>query len=110
LPASIYALHPAGRKRPVFIARPATRTAGTLSYLPMAKHLDRDRPVYIFQNRPLIERSTPYPSVEAMADEYIRAMREVQPEGPYLLAGWCFGGTIVFEMARQLHDAGQEVG
>jgi thioesterase domain-containing protein len=36
-------------------------------------------------------------------------MRHVQGEGPYRIAGWSAGGTIAFEMARQLRDAGQEV-
>jgi thioesterase domain-containing protein len=36
-------------------------------------------------------------------------MRAVQPEGPYLLGGWCNGGLLAYEMARQLHACGQTV-
>jgi thioesterase domain-containing protein len=44
-----------------------------------------------------------------MARTYIELMREVDPHGPYYLAGWCFGGMIAFEMARQLRACGEEV-
>jgi phthiocerol/phenolphthiocerol synthesis type-I polyketide synthase E len=37
-------------------------------------------------------------------------MRKLQPEGPYLLAGYCLGGTVAFEMAQQLRKQDQEVG
>ena len=46
---------------------------------------------------------------EQMAAPYITPMREVQPEGPYFLAGYCFGGEVAFEMAHQLTRDGQQV-
>jgi thioesterase domain-containing protein len=36
-------------------------------------------------------------------------MRAVQPSGPYYLGGYCFGGTVAFEIAQQLHAAGERV-
>jgi len=39
----------------------------------------------------------------------MEVMRSVQPEGPYLLGGWCNGGLIAYEMARQLRAQGQTV-
>ena len=44
-----------------------------------------------------------------MAAAHLEALRSVQPEGPYLLGGWCNGGLIAYEMARQLHAQGQTV-
>ena len=49
------------------------------------------------------------PTLEEMAAEYLKSLRTVQPEGPYLLGGFCGGGIIAFEMAQQLRDQGQEV-
>lgn len=43
------------------------------------------------------------------AADYVAAMRRQQPEGPYYLLGFCFGGLVAYEMALQLHTAGQEV-
>jgi thioesterase domain-containing protein len=47
--------------------------------------------------------------VEELAHEYVRAMREVQPHGPYLLGGMCRGAHIAFEMATQLKAQGEKV-
>ncbi len=44
-----------------------------------------------------------------MAAYYIKALRQVQPKGAYQLCGWSFGGLVAFEMARQLHQAGEKV-
>src|SRR2546426_110717 len=49
------------------------------------------------------------PTIETMAAAHIKSMRAVQPEGPYLLGGWCNGGLVAYEMARQLHAVGQAV-
>jgi thioesterase domain-containing protein len=44
-----------------------------------------------------------------MAVDYIEALRVIQPEGPYLLGGWSYGGIVAFEMARKLQAQGQQV-
>src|SRR5207249_6921919 len=46
---------------------------------------------------------------EEIAAAHIKSMRAVQPEGPYLLGGWCNGALMAYEMARQLHIEGQKV-
>jgi thioesterase domain-containing protein len=45
-----------------------------------------------------------------MASHYIKEVMIVQPHGPYLLGGYCLGGIIALEMARQLSTAGEKVG
>jgi thioesterase domain-containing protein len=44
-----------------------------------------------------------------MAEHYLAAIRQIQPEGPYQLAGWSFGGKVALEMAQQLHKTGEAV-
>src|SRR5687768_17494472 len=44
-----------------------------------------------------------------MAEQYLAAIRQVQPKGPYQLAGWSFGGTLALEMAQQLQKRGESV-
>jgi thioesterase domain-containing protein len=44
-----------------------------------------------------------------MAARYLDDLRRIQPQGPYLLGGWSMGGTVAFEMARQLQSLGQSV-
>jgi len=73
-----------------------------LGYL--AKHLGPDQPVYGLQD------GVKNPSrVEALAAKYIDAIRGVQRNGPYFLAGVCSGGTIAFEMANRLLSEGEKV-
>jgi thioesterase domain-containing protein len=44
-----------------------------------------------------------------MADEYLTAVRNQQPQGPYFLCGYSFGGLVAFEVARRLTRDGTEV-
>ncbi|MFD8751868.1 alpha/beta fold hydrolase, partial [Kitasatospora sp. NPDC059577] len=46
----------------------------------------------------------------AQSARYLAAIRAVQPEGPYHLAGWSFGGLVALELAGQARAGGQEVG
>jgi len=51
----------------------------------------------------------PHRSVEEMADEYLTAVRKQQPEGPYFLCGYSFGGLVAFELARRLSSSADKV-
>jgi thioesterase domain-containing protein len=48
-------------------------------------------------------------TIEAMARRYLQEIRQVQPVGPYLVGGWCFGGAIAYEVASQLQAEGEEL-
>ncbi|HVF38563.1 MAG TPA: amino acid adenylation domain-containing protein [Gemmatimonadaceae bacterium] len=48
-------------------------------------------------------------TVEEIATRMIEIIRAEQPSGPYLLGGNCFGATLAFEIAQQLHAAGESV-
>lgn len=58
---------------------------------------------------PSIEREKLPVTIEETAGQYVRLIREIQPRGPYVLVGWCNGGTLAFETARQLLEAGAVV-
>ncbi|HEX7980351.1 MAG TPA: amino acid adenylation domain-containing protein [Gemmatimonadaceae bacterium] len=47
--------------------------------------------------------------IPSMAAQHVAELRKVQPTGPYRLAGFCVGGKIALEMARQLREAGETV-
>jgi thioesterase domain-containing protein/acyl carrier protein len=48
-------------------------------------------------------------SLEDIARTHVEQLRSIQPDGPYLLAGWSFGGVLSYEMARQLRAGGAAV-
>jgi hypothetical protein len=74
----------------------------------LARELGSDQPFYALEPYRFDGLAVP-PTVETMATAHIKSMRAVQPEGPYLLGGWCNGGLVAYEMARQLHAAGQAI-
>lgn len=96
-----------GSRRPFFYAHVHVE-GGAFYCIPMAHDLGADQPFYLLEPYKLdgIQFSSTF---ESLAEAYIQAMRAVQPEGPYLLGGFCGGGLIAYEIARQLHTAGQKV-
>ena len=47
--------------------------------------------------------------IKQIAAKYIEILKHRQPEGPYLLGGWCYGGMVAHEMACQMEAAGEDV-
>ena len=80
-----------------------------LLYRDLARHLGSDQPVYGIQAQGLDGRSEYLTRFEDMAARYIEEIRTVQPHGPYYFGGYCLGGTLSFEMAKQLNEVGEEV-
>ncbi|HEX2080160.1 MAG TPA: alpha/beta fold hydrolase, partial [Longimicrobium sp.] len=103
----LVALRPEGSRTPFFLVHPAG--GSVLGYHALARRWEEDRPLYALQAPGLREGETPLDDVEEMAALYLRAVRGVQPEGPYLLGGWSMGGVVAAEMARQLRAVGEEV-
>ena len=104
---SLVPIQPGGRRAPFFCMHAGAGTV--LFYYDLAKHLGPDQPVYGLQARGLYGEAAPHVRVEEMAADYVREIRAVQPQGPYRLAGFCFGAVLAFEMASQLERAGQKV-
>jgi amino acid adenylation domain-containing protein len=75
----------------------------------LARHLDPDHPIYGLPARGTDGRRSPHDTTEAIAAHCTRLMREVQPNGPYALLGYCSGGVFAFEMAQQLRQQGEEI-
>jgi thioesterase domain-containing protein/acyl carrier protein len=107
LPSHLITLQPEGGRRPLFLIHPL---AGLIfPYYELALSLGTDQPVYGLQSVGIAGEASPLNQIEAMAERYLATIRQVQPEGPYQLAGWSFGGKVALEMAQQLHKAGQSV-
>ena len=94
-----------GSKRPFFCVH--GHDGEVLQLRELARSLDPDRPVYGFRLPDGMGLNGRAISVESMARQYLDAMRGRQPEGPYLLGGYCFGGLVAVEMARLLAAEGQ---
>ena len=99
-------LQTAGTRRPLFCVHPADGSVFWFGEL--ARQLGSDQPFYGLQAHGL-DSTSPLSRVEDMATEYIDAIRTVQPKAPYVLGGFCGGGTIALEMSQQLKKQGDEV-
>jgi len=100
-------LQPAGSKQPFFCVHPIFGVV--FPYYELACQLGKDQPFYGLQPVGLDGEQPPSICIEEMAKQYVKALREVQPQGPYFLGGWSFGGLVAFEMAQQLKKASQQV-
>ncbi len=107
LPPHLVTLQPEGLRHPLFLIHPL---AGLVfPYYELALHLGTDQPVFGLQSIGIAGEASPLIRIESMAEHYLAAIRQVQPQGPYQLAGWSFGGTVALEMAQQLQKSGESV-
>jgi thioesterase domain-containing protein/acyl carrier protein len=105
--SSLVAIQPGGRKQPFFCVHAVG--GNVLEYHDLARHLGPDQPFYALQSHGLDGKQAPLTSIDEMATLYLKEVRAVQPNGPYLIGGRSFGGVVAFEMAYQLQAAGEEV-
>lgn len=94
-------------KRPFFFLH-GDWAGGGFYCLNLSRALGADQPFYVLEPYKFEGMRVP-PTLEAMASAHIEALRSRQPEGPYLLGGFCNGGLMAYEIARQLHAAGEKV-
>ncbi|PPF44266.1 non-ribosomal peptide synthetase [Pseudoclavibacter sp. AY1F1] len=95
---------------PLFAVHPASgiswKFAGLLA------HLEGDRPLYGLQLpgiAPDDGEQTDHNTLAELLDEYVDAMKTVQPQGPYRIIGWSFGGRLAQHLAAHLQRRGDEV-
>lgn len=103
----LVSIQPAGNKPPFFCVHPVLGVV--FPYYELAYYLGHDQPFYGLQPLGLDKEQAPLTQIKDMATHYIEALRGVQPQGPYFLGGWSFGGLVAFEMAQQLRMAGHQV-
>lgn len=106
-PSALVPIQTGGSWAPLFCPHPFG--GHVLFYTPLAEALGAKQPLFGLQARGLNGEARPHLSIPEMAREYVEAIKSVQPSGPYQLAGLSMGGSIAWEMACQLRDAGDEV-
>ncbi len=103
----LVALRATGRRPPLFLF-PAL--GGDIRcYADLVQQLDEDQPIYAFRPRGVDQDLPPHLTMDELIGDYLAAMRELRPTGPYYLAGWSAGGDFAFALAEALERAGEEV-
>ncbi len=106
--STLVTLRSSGSRPPMFLVHPLG--GSVFCYAELVSALHPEQPLYAFQAPEYAGPDTPRPeTVEEIARLYLEQVRAVQPEGPYHLGGWCMGGMVSYEMARQLEAAGERV-
>ncbi|GAB3429675.1 non-ribosomal peptide synthetase [Niabella aquatica] len=96
-----------GSKPPIYLIH-----GGALNiflYKQLAPFLNEDQPLYGIQALGLEGDLTHLDSIENIAARYLTEVLEQNPEGPYILIGYSYGGIVAYEMARQLITMGKEI-
>jgi len=107
LPSNLTSFRRTGASRPIFFIHSGLGDIGFVNAL--LPGIDPDTPVYGFAAVGYFTDERPLDTAEEIAATYIRGMRQIQPQGPYRLAGWSAGGNIAYEMANQLLKAEQPI-
>jgi len=94
--------------QPLFVVHPAGGIAW--NYRTLARALQPARTVYGLQSPALDPQQAMPPSIEVMANDYVRRIAALQPQGPVHLLGWSVGGILAQAMAVRLHEIGRGVG
>ena len=106
-PSLLVPIQPQGTRPPLFLVHGAGGDV-LWGYANLAAHLPPDQPLYGIKSRG--QAGLPeLTSLKEMAACYLEQVRTFQPTGPYYLGGYCLGGNVAYEMARQLHADGEEV-
>jgi thioesterase domain-containing protein/acyl carrier protein len=104
--SSLVSVQPNGTRPPLFCVH---GSGGEPVYCwELSRCLGPDQPIYGLRSRGNCGEPIQH-TVPEMAAHYVKIVRDVQPNGPYYLGGFCFGGMVAYEMARLLTAQGQGV-
>jgi aspartate racemase len=106
--SSLVPIQTQGSLRPFYLI--SGGGGNVLTHSTLAPYLGTDFPFYGLQSLGLDGKQEPLTRLEEIAARFIKEIRAFQPEGPYFLGGFSFGGKVAFEMAQQLHAQDQKVG
>jgi non-ribosomal peptide synthetase component F/thioesterase domain-containing protein len=105
---SLVAIRSGGARAPLYVI--SGIGGNVVRFQALTRYLDSDQPVYALQP-PGLDGNLPYiTNIEDMAAHYIREIRILQPQGPYHLAGYSFGGLVAFQMGCDLLKHGDRIG
>lgn len=104
--SSLVPIQPAGSEPPFFCVHGIG--GNVLGFRELAAKMSPDYPFYGLQSHGLDGKNPCHTSIETMAAHYLDEIRSVQPQGPYFLGGFSFGGLVAYEMARQLLTQGEQ--
>jgi len=98
----IVKLNKGGNKKNIFIIHPLHGMV--YPYRELAGLLEKDVNAYGIQARGMFKNSKLPETMEELVDDYIEQIRAAQEEGPYIVAGYCFGDMVGYNLVKKLED------
>ena len=105
-PDGIVPLQPRGTRIPIYAV--SGHNGDVFAFRDLVRHLGDEQPFFGLQALGLDGQSEPQARVEDIAARLAAQIRAFQPQGACVIAGYCAGGGVAFELARQLARAGAE--
>ncbi len=96
-----------GRQHPPILIAPGLD--GRASFSGLAQLIRSEHPIYGIQAKGVDGLEDPLDSIEEMAESYLESLQDLQPEGPYILIGYSFGGLVALEMAQRLMQQRKQI-
>lgn len=104
---AIVPLQPHGTRAPIFGV--PGHNGDVFCYRFLAQYLGGDQPLFGLQPPGADGQGEPLTSIEDLAAYFATQIRAHRPNDSYVIAGFCAGGTIAFELARQLQEQGAAI-
>ncbi|SMC94665.1 non-ribosomal peptide synthetase [Pedobacter nyackensis] len=104
---SLVPIKSTGNKMPLYIVH--GDGLYVLNFKDLAKHVDEEQPLFGLQPAELNDDDETIRTMADIARHYVREILEHNPNGPYAIAGYSFGGYVAIEMERQLTEMGKTV-
>ncbi|MCK4257939.1 MAG: hypothetical protein KAX49_03120 [Halanaerobiales bacterium] len=95
------------KKKNVFVVHGMDGSA--YLYKDLAKLLQEDCNFYGLQAKGMFDPSKMAQSVDEMVTDYIRDIKAIQPQGPYIIGGYCWGARLLYELVRRLEEQGDVI-
>jgi amino acid adenylation domain-containing protein len=98
-------IKPTGSKTPLYIIH--GEGLNVLKFSTLATNADPDQPIWGLQARGLNGIDAPMNDMKEIAKDYLDEILRHNPNGPYILGGYSFGGYVAVEMHRLLEKMGK---
>lgn len=103
----VLSIRPNGSQPPLFCIHPITGLGWAFASL--AQHVHETIPIHALQADWATDIDLKPQSIQEQAARYLQHIRQIQPEGPYHMLGWSFGGLIAHEISRMIEQDGGEI-
>jgi thioesterase domain-containing protein len=104
---AIVPLQPLGQRTPVFAI--GGHNGDVFCYRLLARYLGNNQPFFGLRPPGLDDECVPLTSVTDLASYFAARINRCHRDGPLIVAGYCAGGAIAFELAHTLRREGREV-